>query len=420
MKKLSCLVTILFFMCSIVPISVSATDEEMFINIDISREIISRSGNIGSEMSYNYYINDVPVASGECIKVSSNSFLCFKARIVEHDSFSDVGEETKTIRITPELIEKLKIGQDITIEFDVLVKESSGRYAGSYVTYRVLFLMSKANTFSSTHKVIPNIEENKMSLTIMYFLLVSMVLILFILSWIIKRKNRDISRYISRIDHEKFKAEEALNKQKNEHKNIMQNQNEMVQNGLSVLHSALTLKYGPEYLYVISGASIDDYLDPNGLPSTQGISGHRWGEKYTFYLASNRASSEKRYHKSTCFFAHSQYPINAYTIHRHKCSFTPCGVCHPELPKMDWIDKYLKYKSFYEENGVPISKICSKEDIEELPYLGSVTEDNIYTFVKQFGGTPELTLRIINLQRRVKGICPVTLQIKKDNETHSE
>ncbi len=125
-------------------------------------------------------------------------------------------------------------------------------------------------------------------------------------------------------------------------------QRETVTIGLSNLHNGLLRKYGSDYLYSISNAPLNDYLDEKLLP-------HRaFGEDcYTFYLSSYpsiNSSRVQKFHTQCCRLEWKNYTINAYEIKKHrKINFEPCQYCCGKLPLVEWVDRYRGHYTFLKE-----------------------------------------------------------------------
>ncbi len=116
---------------------------------------------------------------------------------------------------------------------------------------------------------------------------------------------------------------------------------------------------GNNILNVLVGVPEGEYIDANMLPVQKDefrTKAFKWGYKYTFY----RSKTTSKYHRHGCRYCNSSIPINAYSIQRRKNSYTPCQVCHPRLPDVSWVDRYIKYKKFFDKHNIKVS--AKRED----------------------------------------------------------
>ena len=101
------------------------------------------------------------------------------------------------------------------------------------------------------------------------------------------------------------------------------------------IEKALIDRLGWNYIAELAGTDPNDYYGDDGLMRSKDDSGEEWGEKYTFYEGTG--SGKIKYHKKECVHRR-QYIIHARYIDHGK--YSPCKVCNPTLPNMDWGAKY--------------------------------------------------------------------------------
>ena len=106
--------------------------------------------------------------------------------------------------------------------------------------------------------------------------------------------------------------------------------------GSSRLHADVARVFGDDYLHRASGAPEGHTVDEKGLPVGTPCEGLPWGKEYTFYRG------KTVFHRCDCFHARASQPTNAMMLDDH----TPCKVCNPELPDMDWVFRYNEHNKF--------------------------------------------------------------------------
>lgn len=112
---------------------------------------------------------------------------------------------------------------------------------------------------------------------------------------------------------------------------------------VSIDHSFRYVR-GSDYLYYLVGAPDGDTVGSDGLPRSQDCTKHKWGDKYTFYIALD--SKSVKFHAANC--AHKGgVPVNAYFLSK-KYIRTPCKFCNPQIPNLSW---YFRYKEIMDFNS---------------------------------------------------------------------
>lgn len=106
--------------------------------------------------------------------------------------------------------------------------------------------------------------------------------------------------------------------------------------GSSRLNADLARVFGDDYLYRASGAPEGHTVDEKGLPIGTPSDGLPWGKEYTFYRG------KTVFHRCDCCHARSAHITNAMLLDDH----TPCKVCNPALPELDWVYRYNEHKEF--------------------------------------------------------------------------
>lgn len=101
------------------------------------------------------------------------------------------------------------------------------------------------------------------------------------------------------------------------------------------IEQALINRLGWNYIAELAGTDPNDYYGDDGLMRSKDDSGEEWGAKYTFYEGTG--SKKIKYHRKECIHRR-QYIIHARYIDHEK--YSPCKVCNPVLPNMDWGEKY--------------------------------------------------------------------------------
>ena len=117
-----------------------------------------------------------------------------------------------------------------------------------------------------------------------------------------------------------------------------------VKEGIAALHEALVAKYGKNYLYAICGAKEGDFVGEDGYPHSAGSLIDIGLDHYTFYLGGSSSYSSK-YHRPSCRYARSNYPINAMYLQDRRYH-SPCMLCSCVLPDTAWVQKYRKHHEF--------------------------------------------------------------------------
>lgn len=193
----------------------------------------------------------------------------------------------------------------------------------------------------------------------------------------------------------KYKIEE----QKESMEQQLESMKYATRDSLQTLLSDLEEEYGCGFMYAICRDPPDDYLGDDDLPASKEKDGHKWGEKYTFYFSGYNKSM--KYHKLSCRHANKIFPVNALTISKGKNKFSPCAVCSPTLPDLQWAERFLKYKSFFAKFGITIKQDVPKIDISKNPDFGNITLEYVECRALEYGLPMETVLKIIN-QRRMK------------------
>lgn len=130
----------------------------------------------------------------------------------------------------------------------------------------------------------------------------------------------------------------------------VQQEQSAVKRGLHDLVWALYKKHGVRWLYDLAGAPEGCVVVPEtNLPSETPVPAHGWGPRFTFFVNENARTAQKKYHRQSCKYATCAVGVNAYTIWKNRDKYTPCGKCKPELPDMQWVDRYLPHKAFLEK-----------------------------------------------------------------------
>ena len=106
--------------------------------------------------------------------------------------------------------------------------------------------------------------------------------------------------------------------------------------GSSRLNTDLARVFGDDYLYRASGAPKGHTVDEKGLPIGTPSDGLPWGKEYTFYRG------KTVFHRCDCFHARGAHITNAMLLDDH----TPCKICNPALPDLDWVSRYNEHKEF--------------------------------------------------------------------------
>lgn len=114
---------------------------------------------------------------------------------------------------------------------------------------------------------------------------------------------------------------------------ILESKSESAKN----IEQALINRLGWNYIAELAGTDPNDYYGDDGLMRYKDDSGEEWGEKYTFYEGSG--SGKIKYHTKKCVHRR-QYIIHARYIDPE--NYSPCKVCNPILPNMDWGTKYWR------------------------------------------------------------------------------
>ena len=160
--------------------------------------------------------------------------------------------------------------------------------------------------------------------------------------------------YLKRLDEAEEKYKLALKEQAEANAEVVekavQQEQSAVKRGLHDLVWALYKKHGVRWLYDLAGAPEGCVVVPEtNLPSETPVPAHGWGPRFTFFVNENTRTGQKKYHRQSCKYATCAVGVNAYTIWKNRDKYTPCGKCKPELPDMQWVDKYLPHKAFLEK-----------------------------------------------------------------------
>lgn len=110
------------------------------VTATVSQSVKRSAGNIGSEMSYSYYVNGRNLSSGSySLTVREGDSVLLTAIIKEQDEIPDIGRKDDEFYISDSVMDRLEAGEKVSQSFLVKVQENNGTYAGSYRTYRVTF-----------------------------------------------------------------------------------------------------------------------------------------------------------------------------------------------------------------------------------------------------------------------------------------
>lgn len=114
--------------------------QKIDVTVTASKTVSESSGNIGSEMSYSYYVNGRNLSSGSySLAVREGDSVPLTAIIKEQDEIPDIGRNDDEFYISASVMDRLEAGEKVSQSFLVKVQENNGTYAGSYRTYRVTF-----------------------------------------------------------------------------------------------------------------------------------------------------------------------------------------------------------------------------------------------------------------------------------------
>lgn len=229
-----------------------------------------------------------------------------------------------------------------------------------------------------------------------YYCFAGCVIVILILFGISKSRKHRIEIQNRELQEQKLLAEQELAKVKY-----------VTHENLTLLHSCMVEEFGCYYLYAICRAPPDDYLGEDDLPTSKEKSGCKWGKKYTFYLSGYNSSG--KYHRKSCRHASVFCPINALTISRGKNRYSPCAVCYPTLPDLEWAERFLSHKSFFEKHGISIKQDVPKIDISQNPDFGEITLEYVECRALELGLPKETVLKIINQRRQSVGMHPIDL-----------
>ncbi len=150
------------------------------------------------------------------------------------------------------------------------------------------------------------------------------------------------NKYLREID----KAQTQLDMQEQVYQEKLSNYKDILKDDLDSLNRLFQSVQGEDYLLSLIGAPKGDTIGPNDLPASRDRSNHRWGEKYTFYVASD--SRGCKFHSASC--AHrGSLPINAYFILDGK-NHIPCQLCSPTIPDLRWYYRYKEILAFQKKH----------------------------------------------------------------------
>lgn len=181
------------------------------------------------------------------------------------------------------------------------------------------------NTMSGS---VPENETEELSVpTWVYWVIAVLTASVVILFFIVKSKSKEL------IDQEKRFRQDAIDEESR------------VRAGIFMLHNAIVKKFGKDYLYMISGAPSGDFVDEKLLPHSVDYPVNRYCDNYTFFLGSTPYNYKAKYHHSSCKYAKGVYPVNAYTLRKHK-EYQSCTLCPCRLPDTTWVDEYIKHYAF--------------------------------------------------------------------------
>lgn len=213
--------------------------------------------------------------------------------------------------------------------YDFKDKTGSNSGAVSSNKSRTTSSSNKTIASNSTSKTITSIqpkEEEPKVPTFIYWVIGILAFIILCLCLVIRGKNETIER-----NKDDFRRREKEEETK-------------VREGLTSLHNALAAKYGKDYLYYISGAKEGDFVGEDGYPHSAGSLIDIGLDHYTFYLGGSSSYSSK-YHRPSCRYARSTYPINAMYLQDRRYH-SPCMLCSCVLPDTAWVQKYKKHHEF--------------------------------------------------------------------------
>lgn len=142
-----------------------------YIELHISRSYnMEYNHQVGNEWSKICLIND-KVFNGEPIIVDARKPLTITTRCVEHDEYSDYGEESRTIDLT-----KYDLKNPIVLTQNVVVTENKGAYAGNTALWTANYVMERKASFwnvlanTSTLSSVNNSEEKNYYIGVIFFL----------------------------------------------------------------------------------------------------------------------------------------------------------------------------------------------------------------------------------------------------------
>lgn len=142
MVKRKLVLSFLLLAALLLPVSAASTANRRNLTayIYVSTELVESRGDIGSSITFAYYVNDREInPEGELSTIYEGNSMRIRAVITEQDIEPDVGDESETMFISPVVMDGLKAGEPFERQFYVTVEEGNGRNAGSYHKYRVVF-----------------------------------------------------------------------------------------------------------------------------------------------------------------------------------------------------------------------------------------------------------------------------------------
>lgn len=140
MKRFVSILLVVLFLLPFVPTTVSAAPV-IRVRVFIDYSCTESAGKVGNEITHRYTVSGRSVYSGDVLIMEVGKTYTFVAKFVEDDINADVGSSKYTFTFSQESYENMTKGGYTYITLYPVLRESSGRYAGSYRKYEVIFYL---------------------------------------------------------------------------------------------------------------------------------------------------------------------------------------------------------------------------------------------------------------------------------------
>ena len=302
---------------------------------------VHEHGNIGNEMKYYHYLDDIAFKNGDVISINVNKPFKITSEFVEFDGISDVGKTTSKPR---KYTSGDSFDQEIVISQIVEVEEDGGRRnSGASATFKVTYRLNRVLDKNMGFWDIQFFNVNQFESPIVSLIIAGVVNIILILAIIVRgiriQKQYEMAQCL--MEERKRKLEESWRYQKKQE----------IENEKLKKHQQF-LREKEAFIDSVQGRRLRDMTNVpenirfvNGLPKDNNNS--EYGS-FTVY----RSSNGKCYHekRGCCSARRPIHYFDSQILQLKRCS--KCCTQYREIPQ--WYKDYVFLVAQAKKYGIEI------------------------------------------------------------------